>query len=151
MKVIYYCYGGTHTSVLAAALHLGMIRKDKLPSAEEIFSCPNFDRVENRDIGKIFFMGIDEKGQEIYVMGCKNCGMLVERAIFEFSRIMGSKGEDVVMVNTLSCLNIFMRLGGFLSRRLRLAAPGRLFLLLGVRVAFPEINKKVEELKEKIK
>jgi hypothetical protein len=31
MKIIYHCYGGTHSSVIAAAIHLGLLPEDRVP------------------------------------------------------------------------------------------------------------------------
>jgi len=36
MKIIYHCFGGSHSSVLAAALHLGIIDKNKVPGMSEV-------------------------------------------------------------------------------------------------------------------
>jgi hypothetical protein len=40
LKIIYHCYGGSHSSVIAAALHLKWIDKDRLPSEEEMMAIP---------------------------------------------------------------------------------------------------------------
>jgi hypothetical protein len=147
MKIIYHCYGGTHSSVMAASLHLGLLKKNRLPSSRELLSCPYFDRLTNKDSGKIFFMGKDKHGHEVYVMGCKNAGLLVETAIKEFCQIMNMNGEKVTLACTVSCLNILMKIGGFLSRGLNLVTIGRFFLFPGSRLAFNKIKKVVEMVK----
>ncbi|HEX3010797.1 MAG TPA: DUF3189 family protein, partial [Syntrophomonadaceae bacterium] len=38
MKIIYHCFGGSHSSVTAAAIHLGLIEKHRPPSMEELMS-----------------------------------------------------------------------------------------------------------------
>ncbi|NMB35813.1 MAG: DUF3189 family protein [Firmicutes bacterium] len=149
MKVVYYCYGGTHSSVTAASLHLGLLAKNRLPTAQELLSCPYFDRLTARDYGKIFFMGRDSRGCEVYVMGCRDAGLLVETALKEFCRIMQVNNRPVTLVNTKPCLNILMRVGGFLSRRLNLITLGRLFLFPGIRLAFKQIGRVVDAVKIK--
>ena len=71
LKIIYHCYGGSHSSVIAAALHLKWIDKDRLPSEEEMMAIPYYDKTDNGDFGSILFIGIDESGNEIYVLGKK--------------------------------------------------------------------------------
>ncbi|NLX90998.1 MAG: DUF3189 family protein [Firmicutes bacterium] len=150
MKVIYHCYGGTHSSVLAAAIHLGLLEGKNNLSAQELFSCPLFDCLDHSQIGTINSMGKDSKGHEIYVMGCKNAGSLVEKIIPEFCRIVGINQDDILLVCTIPCLNIFLRIGGYLSRRVKLVALGRFFLLLGARLSMNSIRLIVREAKQKL-
>ncbi|HCX78095.1 MAG TPA: hypothetical protein DG577_01645, partial [Firmicutes bacterium] len=41
--MIYHCYGGAHSSVTAAAVHVGLLARDKTPSRLELVSLPYFD------------------------------------------------------------------------------------------------------------
>lgn len=150
MKIIYHCYGGTHASVTAASLHLGLLAKNRLPTAKELLSCPYFDRLTTRDYGKMFFMGRDRRDAEVYVMGCRNAGLLVETALKELCRVMHVHYRSVTFVNTKHCLNILMKMGGFLSRRLNLITLGRLFLFPGTRLAFKQIKQVVDAVNEKV-
>lgn len=151
MKIIYHCYGGTHSSVIAASLHLGLLEKNRLPSAEELLACPNFDRLTNQDYGKIFYMGKDKQGHEVYIMGCKNNGLLVETVLREFCRIINHNDKMVTLACIVPCLNILIKFGGFLSRRLNLITLGRLFLFPGSRLAFNKIRKIVETVEDKVR
>jgi hypothetical protein len=94
-------------------------------------------------------MGKDERGNEVYVMGCRNAGSLVERALREFSRIMNINHEEVIFVGTMPCLNILLKLGGFLSRSFNLVTLGRLLLYPGCMLAYRKIAKVVEEVKSR--
>jgi xylulokinase len=42
MKIIYHCYGGSHSSVLAAAIHTGRLNPERLPTGEELMALPYF-------------------------------------------------------------------------------------------------------------
>lgn len=129
MKVIYHCYGGTHSSVLAAAIHLGLLQKNGPLSARKLFSCPMFDQLEHGQIGSINMIGKDKEGHEIYVMGCKNAGALVEKILPEFCQLLGVDPGSILLVCTIPCLNILLRLGGYLSRRAGLVTLGRFFFI----------------------
>jgi hypothetical protein len=37
MVIIYNCYGGTHSSILASAIHLKKLPIDRIPSKQENF------------------------------------------------------------------------------------------------------------------
>lgn len=151
MKIIYHCYGGTHSSVLAAALHLGIFNEKRFPSYRELLSCPYFDKVKNEDVGKIFFMGKDEKGHEVYVMGCRNAEPLVENILKEFSKIMNINfSGEVLLVSTRQSLNALLKIGGFLSRCLNLVTLGRLLLVPGCRLSYSKIWNVVMEVKKRI-
>ena len=54
MIIIYHCYGGTHSSVMAASLHLGLLPQDKKPTGKELLALPYFDQQSGADFGKIF-------------------------------------------------------------------------------------------------
>lgn len=149
MKIIYHCYGGTHSSVLAAALHLDILDGEKFPSFRELLSCPYFDKVKSKDVGKIFFMGKDKKGHEVFVMGCRNAGPLVETVLKDFGSIMNIDPGEVILASTMPCLNILMKLGGLLSRSLNLVTAGRIFLFPGCMLAYGKIKKVVEQVKSK--
>lgn len=149
MIIIYHCYGGTHSSVMAASLHLELLPGDRKPAGKELLALPYFDRQSSADFGKIFYMGQDEKGHEIFIMGCKNAGYIVERALINFCKIKGINPDEIMIVDTVPCLNILMRVGGFISRSLHLETVGRLFLIPGCRIAFNKIVKVVNRVKNK--
>ena len=44
MKIIYSCYGGTHSSPIAAAIHLGRLPDDRIPSPEELMKTDYYDK-----------------------------------------------------------------------------------------------------------
>ena len=51
MKVIYSCYGGAHSSPVAAAIHLGKLPEERVPDAEALLQLPRFDRVDSEKHG----------------------------------------------------------------------------------------------------
>ena len=44
MKIIYHCFGGSHSSVSAAALHLGLLDRQRTPTEEELVRIPYYDK-----------------------------------------------------------------------------------------------------------
>ncbi len=151
MKIIYHCYGGAHSSVVAAAVHLGELPKDSKPRSEDILKCAYFDEVPSVKIGIIHYLGKDEEGNDIYNMGCGNAGKIIEKALPEILNIYGIKSDDLYLINTLKCVNWTMRLGGYLSRSLKLTRIGRPLVIMGTIAAFPAIVKLVEKSKEEIR
>lgn len=135
--------------MMAASLHLGILDSKKSPSKKELLACPYFDEIDGKDSGKIFFMGRDENNNEVFVMGCKGAGKIIETFVKYFTRIMGHNSDDIIMADTKPCLNILMMFGGFLSRRLYLVGIGRIFLFFGSRIAFNKIRTLVGLVKER--
>ncbi len=148
LKIIYHCYGGAHSSVIAAALHLKWIEKDRLPSEEEMMAIPYYDKTDNGDFGSIRFMGIDESGNEIYVLGKKGMGDKYTRILMGVAEIVG-KADDLIAIDCLNRVNWSMKLGGFLSRRMGLIFPGRPVLVWGTRKAFLTLVNLVETVRLK--
>jgi hypothetical protein len=109
MKLIYHCFGGTHSSVLCAALHLGIISDQQLPGYQDLIDLPYYDKVSSKQVGTIFYMGNDERGNGIYILGCRNCGPMVEKTIMEMNRLLGIDKNEVAMIDTTPCLNIIIK------------------------------------------
>ncbi len=143
-KIIYRCFGGAHSSVVAAAIHLGQLKSDSLPTDEELMNLTLFDRQGKDAHGQLHFLGFDEQGRHIYSVGCRNAGASVEKTLKEVAGLMGVAG-DLHFVDTLRCVNIKMRVGGYLSRRWGLIKLGRPLVLDGTRQAFPNLVKLVEQ------
>lgn len=117
-KVIYYCYGGTHSSVLAAAIHLGVLGEAARPSPEEIMELPLFDRVDRQVMGKPFFCGHDQAGREVYVLGTGKYRAQVSGLIKSLVSSCYPQEPAPCLINTLTAVNGRTRVGGFASRRL---------------------------------
>lgn len=143
MKIIYHCYGGSHSSVIAAALHLGWLSKNQVPSFQEMLSLPYFDKTTNNDFGTIRYMGVDEYGNEVYVLGKKGMGDRCTQILNGVAHLLG-KEQDILAVNCMNRVNWLMKLGGFASRRMGLVGMGRPVLNIGTRKAFMNLVNLVE-------
>jgi len=151
MKIIYYCYGGSHSSVTAAAIHLGYLMPDQKPTPDALMRVPLFDRQTDKDYGKFVLLGQDEMGNEVYACGCRSLGSKIEKTLQGVAKITDTPVDDVVFVDTLKGVNNLMRVGGFLSRKLRLVAIGRPIVIKGTLDAFNGFVKIVEDVKENLK
>ncbi|HHW02965.1 MAG TPA: DUF3189 family protein [Thermoanaerobacterales bacterium] len=147
MKIFYYCYGSAHSSVVAASIHLGMLPADRLPSAEEFKNLPHYDKTDSYEIGKPFFMGIDEYGAEIFITGMTGERQLVKKAIYSFLKNCGVDVTDLMMVNALKSVNLKTKIGGFMSRRMGLVMIGRPLTIKGIQEKYTEFVKLVENTK----
>jgi hypothetical protein len=143
MKIIYHCYGGAHSSVTAAALHLGLIEKHRPPSAEELMSLPYYDKTTNRDFGSIRFMGVDEYNNEVYVMGKKSMSNRLSQILTGIAELLGTS-EQVLVVDAMDRVNLSMKLGGFTSRRIGIPLLGRPIVTRGTIKAFFKLVNLVE-------
>jgi hypothetical protein len=145
MKVIYYDYGGAHSSVVAACVHTGVVAPSGRPALSEIAVLPRFDRAAPPDRGRLTLAGVDQDGVEVYVVGCGRFHCVAGRALRGVALALGVPAGDLVMVNTLPAVNPLMRIGGFLSRQLGLVFIGRPIVVLGTWLAFPKIAALVEK------
>lgn len=150
MVIIYCCYGGAHSSPIAAAIHIGILNSTEIPTAAQILAVCHYDKVESNDRGKVMFVGDDEYGNKIYVCGRGREKIGIKQAIE--SGILLAKGEtdDFVFVDTLNAVNIYMRIGGFLSRRLKWIAVGRPLVIWGTQKAFWQLVQIVQKTKKNI-
>ncbi len=150
MKIIYCCYGGAHSSPIAAAIHLGYLSLRSYPTAEQLWELPYFDKTDGNDRGNTMFVGMDEDGHEIYICGRGREKKGIEQAIRSGIRLADGNEREVLFVNTLSAVNLWMRIGGYLSRQWKLTKIGRPIVIFGSQLAFPNLVQIVDETKKKV-
>lgn len=125
MKIVYHCYGGAHSSVTAAAIHLGLIPTDRLATAADLEGLPFYDRMVRADHGRIRLMGVDPDGHQVYVLGRRFMPVIAERVVRGVAEVYGIDPDEILLVNALSSVNLTMKLGGFVSRGMLLPSFGR--------------------------
>lgn len=135
MLVIYHCFGGSHSSVTAAAMHLGLLPRDRRPTAAELLALPYFDGRSRGEEGELKFMGTDLYGNRVFAVGKKNLGDRFEALLYGLAGVMGIPRREILLLNTSHLVNFLMRLGGFTSRRLGLTPLGRPVVVWGTRRA----------------
>src|SRR5690554_5561830 len=126
-----------------------MLPTNRLANKEEILSNPYFDLTTNSEIGLPLYLGVDSWGNEIYCMGW---GIFKEKIL---SSILLLKDRDreflfnkIIFVYALPVANIFMRLEGFLSRRVGLVSIGRALVIKGARKRYMDFIDLVQRVKE---
>lgn len=151
MKFIYNCFGGSHSSITAASIHLGLLSENRAATDEELLSLPLFDAQVNADHGRIRFMGWDEKGNEVYITSKRNLQDKYGNIMQCILEAAGRKDliKEVVFINTMPYVNIFMVIGGFLSRRWGSSRLGRRIVCYGTRQSYFKFALLVRQLKEK--
>ncbi len=150
MIIVYCCYGGAHSSPIAAAIHLGKLNEDEIPSDTEIWNIHYYDKVDSRDRGRTLPVGHDKYGNEIYVCGRGSEKRGIEQAIRSGIHLAGGHIDDIVFVDTLPAVNHLMRIGGFLSRQLKWISWGRPLVIKGTQKAYPNLVTIVRELKAQL-
>lgn len=133
---IYNCYGGSHSSVTAAAIHLGLLPDTRIATAEELLNIPYYDAQVARDHGRMRFMGFDETGSPVYIASKRNMGASFERMMRAFWAAADGDQEKIALIDTMPYVNIFMVIGGFLSRRWGWNRLGRAIILFGTRQSY---------------
>lgn len=137
MKVIYHDYGGSHSSVVAAALHLGVLPMDRKPTGKEIMEkVPHFDGLNPKDHGRIKYRGTDQNGNQVFTLGSAIARKIAMHAIYDATEMWGIDKTQLYFVNTMPCVNIWMMIGGFLSRALGWVAIGRPIVTMGTIKAY---------------
>ncbi len=149
MMVFYQCFGRSHTSVVAAHIHLGNLPSGALPSVRQIMALPFFDEAEEADFGRPLLFGRDADGHEVFALGLGSGTRAGLGAIMGLFDLAGA-GPPLV-VDTLSGLGIMARVGGGLSRQLGLVSIGRPLAACGVRRIYPRLAGTVASVKHFLK
>lgn len=144
MKVIYHCYGGAHSSVTAANIHLERLPRDRAPLYSELAGQNLFDRQKVSDTGKIRYMGTDRQGNDIYVAGRRSRPYLLENVVKGLTEVFHLDRDNCILVDMSPCVSPAMRLGGYMSRKLGLVALGRPIVTWGTGRNYKRIKDQVD-------
>jgi len=147
LKIIYNCFGGSHSSVTAAAMHLGQISESRIPTGEQLTQIPYFDTQLAEDHGEFKYMGDDNLGNQIYIVGRRNLGPMFEPMLHGIAKIFGIPSDDYLVINTMPCVNWIMVVGGILSRKLGVISLGRPIVIYGTQQAHGNFVKLVNRIK----
>ncbi|SHM07481.1 Protein of unknown function [Caldanaerovirga acetigignens] len=150
MKIFYCCYGSAHSSVVAAAIHLGWLPEDRVPQVQEIENLPHYDKTDSFEIGTPFFMGKDKKGVDVYIIGMTGQRQLVKNAILSFLRHNEIETKDIFFIDTIPLVNLKTKIGGILSRRIGLVTIGRPLTVKGIQEKYFEFVKLVNGVKKSL-
>jgi len=150
VKIVYHCFGGSHSSVTAAALHLGLIPETRLPTAAELNKIPYFDQQLAEDHGDFKYMGTDKEGNPVYIVGKRNLGPMFEPLIRGLARVFSIPQDDILVVDTMPCVNWIMVVGGILSRKLGIVSVGRPIVIHGTRQSHGNFVKLTDQVKTTI-
>ncbi len=104
-----------------------------------------FDSQRKEDHGILQYLGKDKDNNEIYSVGLESNREFGKECLKNVSSIMGINPEGYIMVDTISSVNWFMRIGGFLSRALGLISIGRPLVIYGTQRAFFNLVKITEK------
>lgn len=151
MKILYHCYGSSHTSVTSAAIHIGLLPRDRIPTVKEILAIPHFDQTTNKEIGMPFFMGVDQWGNDVYIIARKRNYRLLTNMVRSLMEIRGAHPQDLLLVNALSAASLVTTFGGFLSRGLGLIWLGRPLAALGIKRSYLRFLRLVEDTEARIR
>ncbi|MCT8139353.1 DUF3189 family protein [Anaerobacillus sp. CMMVII] len=147
MIYIYNCYGGTHSSALAAAYHLNKLPKDRLPTKEEILNIDIFNKLRTKDMGRIIYHGNDDDGNKVYTVGRGSSKALVP-ALKELLTLInedGTRTDKVIFSNASPTVPLAMTFGGLFSRRLHIDFIGVPLLIKGAQQTYHNIISLVEK------
>lgn len=144
MKIIYSCYWGGYLAVVAASLHLGIINGKHL-SLEKILNLPLFGKLKKDDFGEMKFVGVDKFKREVFVLGAKSSGQIIQRMLNGLAQIYGMEKKAVEFIDLKGCNNLYIISGLFLIHKLGLRRIGTKMVLCGIKKSFSKIKETVEK------
>lgn len=135
-RVFYACYAGTHSSILAASLHLGLLVNGR------VCDLPFFDRRISADVGVPLLVGTDRHGTEVYAVGTGWLSTRLEKPLCDLIEV-SSPRANACICSVRGFLDLPARAGGFVSRRCRLVWPGRTLIASSLARRVPEMRRAV--------
>lgn len=151
MIVIYHDVGGTHSTAIAANIHVNNLPIDKVPDKNEIIQLPTFDKIHKNQLGHIIYIGEDEFGSKVYTLGRKYKPNIVLASITDIYAMLNGEPEELYIIDTHPTVNIWMKIGGFASRELGMVTIGRPIVTYGTLKTYKNIADIVKAVKDKIR
>jgi Protein of unknown function (DUF3189) len=146
---IYHDFGGTHTTSLAAAYHLGIIQNRQLEK-EEIIQVPFFNKLTKKDAGTLIFHGLDEEENQVFTLGRRSSKLTI-KTLHHFCLLLSNRKaihEKIILSNTSPAVPVIMSIGGFLAHGLGLGPLGTPLLIKGAQQCCGIILDLVNETKK---
>lgn len=144
MNIVYYDYGGSHSSILSGLLHAGRLDPNLIPDGDELLQLPYFDKTTPEDFGCLHHLGEDSTGNQVFALGTRYAQS--GPSLQGISELMGLS-EDFFFVDTMPYVTTLLRIGGWLSRSANLPQLGRPLVVAGARDAYPALASLVEQVK----
>lgn len=145
LKVIYSCYWGSYLAVVAASLHLGSIDQY---NENEILRLHLFNKIRDNELGKLFYLGMDKEGREVYVIGSRKSGKILQRTLKGIAEIYGFPKQSVFFIDLNDYYSSLTLLGILMARRLRLVKVGSRLLFRGIGNNFTKLKEVVQKVKD---
>ncbi|HAK72902.1 MAG TPA: hypothetical protein DCP36_03685 [Sporomusaceae bacterium] len=150
MNIVYYCFAGAHASVVASAIHCGILPSDRVPTSAEFISMPYYDRTSPALIGRPYLMGCDEKNNSVYFMGMWNQREKITCTIQSLLKIAGLQDSSFILQDAFPLINFSTKCGGLLSKRSSFTKVGRSLTIWGMQRQYPEFVKLVNSVKNRL-
>lgn len=153
MIFIYNCYGGTHSSSLASAVHLKKLPLDRIPTRDEILGTDHFNKLKYKDMGRIIYRGIDDEGNKVYSVGRGTSKVLIP-CLKNLITILHDEcgfNEKIIFSNMSPTVPPAMTMGGFFARGLGIDFIGVPLLVIGAKQAYKRVIEIVNHTKESAK
>ncbi|ABR49009.1 conserved hypothetical protein [Alkaliphilus metalliredigens QYMF] len=151
MKIIYNCYGGTHTSIVTASIHVGRLPMDRIPHSVELNEISAYDRMETGDIGYLTYMGKDEYHNDVYAVGLGSQRVFYTGILHQLSNELTTyQKQELLVIDTLRFAHFTVHIGGFLSRKIHLISLGRPLVNYGIKRCYPSLIQLVANVKKSL-
>jgi hypothetical protein len=144
MIIIYHCYGSAHSSIVASAIHVGLLPLNKTPTRKELISLKYFDKTESKDIGTPLYIGQDTWGNQVYAVGMTYKKKVVKQAIYSLLDMYQIPRQSIILSDALTSAHLFTKVGGILSRRYGIISLGRPLTALGMQLNYRKFVTLVE-------
>ncbi|MFZ5639725.1 MAG: DUF3189 family protein [Bacillota bacterium] len=151
MKIFYLCPTGLHTALVAAGIHVGRLSPDRPPSEYEMHKLFREFRRLDYVLGKPVFVGIDEKGHEVFTVGVAAEHKMMKKAVEDvFDRVYNSKPGDYLVVDAAHLATGWIRLGSFFAMHLNIKEVGEKMCVHGIRKRYGDLLEVVEQVKNRV-
>ncbi len=150
MNIIYYCFAGAHASVVASAIHCGLLPVDRIPAYGEFVALPYYDRTAPRLIGSPYLMGRDARGHNVYFLGLRDQRLPLISAVSTLLAAGGIDERDYLFQDAFPLINFSTKIGGLLSKRYCLTTVGRRITVWGMQRQYPAFVALVAAVKSKL-
>jgi hypothetical protein len=151
VNIVYYCFAGAHASVVASAIHCGLLPADRVPAYGEFVALPHYDRTAPRLIGSPYLMGRDEFGHNVFFLGLRDQRLPLMDAVGTLLATAGVSENAFLFQDAFPLINFSTKIGGLLSKRYCLTSFGRRITVWGMQRQYPAFVAMVAAVKDRLR
>lgn len=135
---------------MASAIHCRLLPDDRIPEYDELIALPHYDKTQPEFIGRLYYIGLDEYGNNVYCMGMWNQRDNLKQVLTSVLHLAEVQSDEFFLQDAFPLITFSTKMGGALSKRMKLTLLGRWMSVWGIKRRYFDFVQLVAQVKARL-